>query len=178
MDPVQQSLCTLTPVQYVASFSAGEVGHLSLIERSIWDCVEIYTIHTFLDLLVGSQLESFLSLIISFLEQLQYNLLPSLIVPSSQVRVGMPLPFYCAVSLAWGQKAYGTIKQFQQCLPVLLGAYPCIFLGETLPTKTFHAKLNGQSAVSMRPYYVTAPIRETGDVIAHLQEPHFFLVHE
>ncbi len=28
------------------------------------------------------------------------------------------------------------------------------------------------------PYYVAAPIRETGDVIAHLQEPEFFLVHE
>ncbi len=28
------------------------------------------------------------------------------------------------------------------------------------------------------PYYVAAPIRETGDVITHLQEPEFFLVHE
>ncbi len=28
---------------------------------------------------------------------------------------------------------------------------PCVFLGETLPPRTFHAKLNGQSAVSTRP---------------------------
>jgi hypothetical protein len=55
--------------------------------------------HTFLDPLVESQLESFLSLIISFLEQLQYNLLPSLIVTSSQVRVGTPLPLLsCRIS--------------------------------------------------------------------------------
>ncbi len=28
------------------------------------------------------------------------------------------------------------------------------------------------------PYYIAAPVRETGDVIAHLQEPEIFLVHE
>ena len=28
------------------------------------------------------------------------------------------------------------------------------------------------------PYYVAAPVRETGDVIVHLQEQFFFLVHE
>ncbi len=28
------------------------------------------------------------------------------------------------------------------------------------------------------PYYLAAPVRETGEVIAHLQEPDFFLVHE
>jgi hypothetical protein len=30
------------------------------------------------------------------------------------------------------------------------------------------------------PYYVAAPVKvkETGDVVAHLQEPDFFLVHE
>ncbi len=56
-------------------------------------------IHTFLDPLVESQLESFLSLIISFLEQLQYNLIPSQIVTSSQVRVGTPLPLLsCCIS--------------------------------------------------------------------------------
>ncbi len=55
--------------------------------------------HTFLGPLVESQLESFLGLIISFLEQLQYNLLPSLIVNSSQVRVSTPLPLLsCRIS--------------------------------------------------------------------------------
>jgi hypothetical protein len=56
-------------------------------------------IHTFLELSVESQLESFLSLIIFFLEQLQHNLLPSLLVTSSQVRVSMPLPLLsCRIS--------------------------------------------------------------------------------
>jgi hypothetical protein len=56
-------------------------------------------IHTFLDPSVESQLESFLSLIISFLIQLKHLLLPSLIVTSSQVRVGMPLPLLlCCIS--------------------------------------------------------------------------------
>jgi hypothetical protein len=56
-------------------------------------------IHTFLEPLVESQLESFLSIIISFLVQLQHFLLPSLIVTSSQVRVGMPLPLLlCCIS--------------------------------------------------------------------------------
>ncbi len=36
-------------------------------ERSIWDCVGFYTIHAFLNLLVESQFDSFLKLIISFL---------------------------------------------------------------------------------------------------------------
>ncbi len=31
MDPVQRSLCTLTPVQYVTSFWAGKVCHLSIV---------------------------------------------------------------------------------------------------------------------------------------------------
>ncbi len=68
-------------------------------ERSIWDRVGFYMIHTFLDPSVESQLESFLSLIISFMVQLQHLLLPSLIVTSSQVRVGTPLPLLsCCIS--------------------------------------------------------------------------------
>jgi hypothetical protein len=68
-------------------------------EHSIWDRVGFYSIHTFLDPSVEISLESFLSLIISFLVQLQHLLLPSLIVTSSQVRVGMPLPLLlCCIS--------------------------------------------------------------------------------
>jgi hypothetical protein len=44
----------------------------------------------FLTRWLRDSLESFLSLIISFLVELQHPLLPSLIVTSSQVRVGMP----------------------------------------------------------------------------------------
>ncbi len=68
-------------------------------ECSIWDCVGFYMIHTFLNPLVECQVKSFLSLIISFLVQQQHLLLLSLIVASSQVRVGTPLPFLsCCIS--------------------------------------------------------------------------------
>jgi hypothetical protein len=65
-------------------------------ERSIWDCIGFYTIHTFLDPSVESQFR-----IISK----SYNFLfgttttPSLIVTISQVRVGTPLPLLsCCIS--------------------------------------------------------------------------------
>jgi hypothetical protein len=65
-------------------------------EHSIWDHVGFYTIHTFLDLSDESQFR-----IISK----SYNFLfgttttPSLIVTSSQVRVGTPLPLLsCCIS--------------------------------------------------------------------------------
>ncbi len=48
---------------------------------------------------------------------------------------------------------------------------PWIFLGETLPTRNSNKKLNSQSAFSTNP--LLPPIWETGDVIAHLQEPDF-----
>ncbi len=49
-------------------------------------------------------------------------------------------------------------------------------LGETLPSRTFHAKLQGlKCCLYETPYYVAAPIREVGDVITHLQGPELFL---
>ncbi len=66
----------------------------------------------------------------------------------------------------------------------------CIFLGETLPLKTFHAKLNSRSAVSTRcpttshhllEKQVTSSqkLRSTCYFLhTHLQEPDFFLVHK
>jgi hypothetical protein len=116
-------------------------------ECSIWNRVGFYTIHTFLDLLVESQFR----IISKF-----YNFLfgttktPSLIVTSSQVRVGTPLPLLsCCIS---GLRPEGL--RHNCTIPVVSPGTtwgdPCIFLGETLPLRTFHAKLNGQSAVSTR----------------------------
>ncbi len=61
-------------------------------EHSIWDHVGFYTIHTFLNPLVESQFR-ITSKSYNFLFSIFIRLLlPSLIVTSSQVRVGTPLP--------------------------------------------------------------------------------------
>ncbi len=69
------------------------------VHLDVWDHVESYTVHM---LLAGRLKITFtfsLKLIISFLVQLQHLLLPSLIVTSSQVRVGAPLPLLsCCIS--------------------------------------------------------------------------------
>ncbi len=115
---------------------------------------------------------------------------PSLIVTSSQVRVGMPLPLLSCCISDLGPEGL----RYNCTTPVV---YPgttqddhCIFLGENLPTRTFHAKLNSQSAVSTRrPTTLQHPLekqvtslqelRSTRNFLhTHLQEPDFFLVHE
>jgi hypothetical protein len=78
MYPVQRLLCTLTPVQYVASFSAGEVGHLSLVSVAYEIVYDSTQCTPFLTHWLRDSLESFLSLIISFLVQLQHLLFLSL----------------------------------------------------------------------------------------------------
>ncbi len=118
------------------------------------------------------------------------TLTPSLIVTSSQVRVGMPLPLLlCCIS------GLGPEGLRHNCtIPVVsLGTTqgdPCVFLREVLPTRTFHAKLNGQSAVSTRcpttlqhmlKKQVTSSreLHSTRDFLhTHLQEPEFILVHK
>ncbi len=99
MDPVQWLLYRLTPVQYVASFSAGKVRHLSLLSIA-YGIVQDSTQYTlFSTHWLRASLESFLSLIIFFLVQPHQLLLPSLIVTSSQVRVSTPLPLLlCCIS--------------------------------------------------------------------------------
>jgi hypothetical protein len=69
------------------------------VHSDVWNRVESYTIYM---LLAGRLKITFtfnLKLIISFLIQLQHLLLSSLLVTSSQVRVGMPLPVWsCCIS--------------------------------------------------------------------------------
>ncbi len=89
-------------------------------------------------------------LIISFLVQLQHLLIPSLLVTSSQVRVGTPLPLLTCCISGLGPEGLWPNCTILVVSPGTTYGNPCIFLGETLPPRTFHAKLNSQSAVSMR----------------------------
>jgi hypothetical protein len=69
------------------------------VHLDVWDCVESYTIHMLLACRLKITFTFSLKLILSFLVQLQHLLLTSLLVTSSQVRVGMPLPFLsCCIS--------------------------------------------------------------------------------
>jgi hypothetical protein len=95
-----------------------DVGYVPTlnVHSDEWDRVESYTICMLLACRLKITFTFSLKLIISILVQPQHLLLPSRIITSSQVRVGMSLPLYCIISLAWGQKAYGTIVRF----PVVL----------------------------------------------------------
>ncbi len=66
MDPVQRSLCMLTPI-LCGLFCSWQGVPPQIFERSTWDCVRFYTIHTFLNPLIECPAKSFLKLIISFL---------------------------------------------------------------------------------------------------------------
>ncbi len=139
----------------MASFSAS-------FEHSIWDCVEFYTIHTFLDPLIESQFR----IISKF-----YNFLfgttktPSLIVTSSQVRVSMPLPLllccisglgpeglqqfyfilYCWVNLGW---VANKIANGSHLLIVRIGPDPLILRGKPSANCAIDKCLYGSSGDS------------------------------
>jgi hypothetical protein len=69
------------------------------VHSDVWDRVESYTMYMLLACRPKITFTFSLKLIISFLVQLQYLLLPSLIDTSSQVRVGTPLPLQlCCIS--------------------------------------------------------------------------------
>ncbi len=148
-------------------------------ERSTWDCIGLYMIHTFLDPSVASQLESFLSLIISFLGQLQYNLLPSPIVTSSQVWVSTPLPLLLCYFSGLGPEGLWHNCTIPVVSPGTTWGWPLRLLRGNSAYKNLTCKAQQPKCCLYKtPYYVTAPVRETGDVIAHLQEPELFLVHK
>jgi hypothetical protein len=109
------------------------------------------------------------------LVQLQHLLLPSPIVTSSQVRVGMPLPLRsCCIS---GLGPIGLLHNRTILVNLPVSSYlgwP-LHLGETLPTRNLPSyALRPKCCLYEMPYYVAAPVRETGDVIMHLQETDFF----
>jgi hypothetical protein len=62
------------------------------VHLDVWNHVESYTMYMLLACRLKITFTFRVKLIISFLVQLQHLLLPSVIVTSSQVRVGTPLP--------------------------------------------------------------------------------------
>ncbi len=87
---------------------------------------------------------------ISVLVQLQHLFLPSLIVTSSQVRVGMPLPLPLCCIPGLGPKGLGHNRPISSKPSGIFLLRVTLASGETPPPRTFHAKLHGQSAVSTR----------------------------
>ncbi len=70
-----------------------------IVHSDVWNHVESYTIYMLLACRLNITFTFSLKLIISFLVQLQHFLLPSLILTSSQVRVGTSLPLLlCCIS--------------------------------------------------------------------------------
>ncbi len=84
------------------------------------------------------------------MEQLQHDLLPSLIVTSSQVGVDTPLPLLSCCISGLGPEGLRHNRMIPVVSPSTIGGDPCVFLGETLPTRTSNEKLNGRIAVSTR----------------------------
>jgi hypothetical protein len=74
------------------------------VHLDVWDCVESYTIHMLLPCRLKITFTFSLKLIISVLVQLQHLLFHSLIVTSSPVRVGMPLPLQLCCISGFGKK--------------------------------------------------------------------------
>ncbi len=111
-----------------------------------WHCDTHDSLHTDLQITFKQNPK----LIISFLKQLQHDLLPSVIVTSSQVRVSMSLPLLSCCISGLGPEGLRHNRTIPVVSPSTTQGDPCNFLGETLPPRNFHAKLNGQSAVSTR----------------------------
>ena len=110
-----------------------------------------------------------LELIISFLVQLQHLLLPSIIVTSSQVRVGMPRPLWsCSIS-GLGPKGLRHNRAIP-CSPPVWS--PGNLLRVTLASRGISASKNLQQETQQpkscvyKTLYVAEPVRETGDFIA------------
>ncbi len=121
-------------------------------------------IHTFLNPSVECQVKSFLKLIISFLVQPLHHLFSLLIVTSSQIRVGMPLPLWsCCIS---GLGPEGLL--YKHTIPVWSpGSLLRVILAyrKTSASKNLRRKTQWPKCCLYETPYITAPIREIGDVI-------------
>ncbi len=149
------------------------------VHSDVWDCVESYTICMLLACRLKITFTFSLKLIISFLEQLQHDLLPSLIVTSSQVRVGMPLPLLSCCISGLGPEGLRHNRTIPVVSPGATRGWPLRLLRGNSAYENLQQETQWPNCCLYEtPYYVAAPVRETGVVIAHLQEPDFFLVHE
>ncbi len=116
-------------------------------EHSIWDCVGFYTMHTFLDLSVERQFRIIFK---------SYNFLfgttttPSITFSISHFFSGQSWHASSSsiVLYLWLGAKRLTTQSYDSQWSFYLG-WP-MHLRETLPPRTFHMKLNGQTAVSTR----------------------------
>ncbi len=150
-------------------------GPSQSFEHSIWDHVGFYTIHTFLDPSVESQFR--------IISKSHNSLFGTTTTPSNTF-----------------SNSHFSSGQSRQAFSPSIVLY--LWLGARRPTaQSYNSSsvswyylvwplrlLRGNSAYEKHPceaqwqkcclyetpYYVATPIRETGDVIAHLQEPDFF----
>jgi hypothetical protein len=144
-----------------------DVGYVPTpnVHSDVWDHVESYTINMLLACRLKITFIFSLKIIISFLVQLQHLLLPSLIVTSSQVRVGTPLPLLSCCICGLGPD--GLLHN--HTIPVWS---PGNLLRVTLASRGNSASKNLQQEPQLpkcclyKTPYVEAPIREIGDVIA------------
>ncbi len=135
-------------------------------ERSIWDCVGFYTIHTFLEPSVESQFR-IISKSYNFLFGIFIRLLlPSLIVTSSQVRVGMPLPLLSCYLWLGARKPTTQLYNSGMVSRYYLG-WPFLHLHrENSASKNLQWETQWPKCCLYETPYIAAPIRETGDIIA------------
>ncbi len=113
------------------------------VHLDVWERVESYTIYMLLACRLKITFTFSLELILSVLVQLQHLLLPSLIVTSSWVRVGTPLPLWlrCISGLGpEGLQAYfivslWTFHKFQLWLVVQVGDTVVALRNQRLLTK-------------------------------------------
>jgi hypothetical protein len=148
-------------------------------ERSIWDSVGFYTIHTFLDPSVDSKFR-----IISKSSNFLFGTTttPSITFSNSHFFSGQSqhASFPSIMLYLWLGARRSTAQSYNS------SSVSRYYLGLPLHLLRGNSAYKNLSCEAQRlkcclyemPYYVAAPVRETGDVIAHLQEPDFFLVHE
>ncbi len=134
------------------------------VHSNVWNRVESYTTYMLLTCRLKITFTFSLKLIISSLVQLQHLLLPSLIVTSSQVKVGTPLPLgLCCIS------GLGLEGLRHNC--TILVWSPSNLLRVNLASRGNSASENLQQETKRpkcclyKTLYVAAPVRETGDVI-------------
>ncbi len=148
-------------------------------EHSIWDCVGFYMIHTFLGPLVESQFR-----IISKSRNFLFGTptTPSITFSNSHFFSGQSghasSPSIMLYLWLGARRPMAQSYDSSSVSRYYLGWPLCLLRGnsasENLPCEALWPKC----CLHKMPYYVAAPVRGTGDVIAHLQEPDFFFVHK
>ncbi len=135
------------------------------VHSDVWNHVESYTIYMLLACGLKITFTVSLKLIMSFLVQLQHLLLPSLIVTSSQVRVGMPLPLWLSCISGLGLEGLRHNRTILVWSPGNLLRVTLASRGNSASKNLWQETQRPKCCLYETPY-VAALIRETGDVIA------------